>query len=74
LQSGASYVVSPALGFTLALTIALHNIPEGIAVAPMLYIILGELIPGSQNAGNSHAGTFGTVFGKVAVILLLSVI
>jgi len=40
----------------------------------MLYIIFGELIPGAQNSGSGHAGTFGAVFGTISGILLLSVI
>jgi zinc transporter, ZIP family len=46
----------------------------GFAGGAMLYIIFGELIPGAQNSGNGHAGTFGAVFGTIAGILLLAVI
>ncbi len=46
----------------------------GFAGGAMLYIIFGELIPGAQKWGNSHAGTFGAVFGTIAGILLLSMI
>lgn len=46
----------------------------GFAGGAMLYIIFGELIPGAQNSGSGHAGTFGAVFGTIAGILLLSVI
>ncbi|MFO7952686.1 MAG: hypothetical protein R6U91_07790 [Bacillota bacterium] len=46
----------------------------GFAAGAMLYIIFSELIPGAQNSGQSHAGTFGTVFGTISGILLLSVI
>lgn len=46
----------------------------GFAGGAMLFIIFNELIPGSQNSGEGHAGTFGAVFGTIAGILLLSVI
>jgi len=46
----------------------------GFAGGAMLYIIFGELIPGAQNAGNGHSGTFGAVFGTISGILLLAVI
>lgn len=46
----------------------------GFAGGAMLYVIFGELIPGAQNSGSGHAGTFGAVFGTISGILLLSVI
>jgi zinc transporter, ZIP family len=50
------------------------SVSLGFAGGAMLYIIFGELIPGAQNSGSGHAGTFGAVFGTIAGILLLSVI
>ncbi len=46
----------------------------GFAGGAMLYIIFGELIPGAQNSGQGHGGTFGAVFGTIAGFVLLSVI
>ncbi len=71
LPMGLGAFVGAGLGFISPLVLSLAL---GFAGGAMLYIIFGELIPGSQNAGNSHAGTFGAVFGTVAGILLLSVI
>ena len=50
------------------------SVALGFAGGAMLYIIFGELIPGAQNSGSGHAGTFGAVFGTISGILLLSVI
>ncbi len=63
--AGASFGAISPLFLSLSL---------GFAGGAMLYIIFGELIPGAQNSGKGHAGTFGAVFGTIAGILLLSVI
>lgn len=57
-----------------AISPAVLSLSLGFAGGAMLYIIFGELIPGAQNSGNGHSGTFGAVFGTIAGILLLSVI
>ena len=71
LPMGLGALVGATLGSISPLILSLSL---GFAGGAMLYIIFGELIPGSQNSGNGHAGTFGAVFGTIAGILLLSVI
>lgn len=63
------------LGATLgAISDLVLSLSLGFAGGAMLYIIFGELIPGAQNAGDGHSGTFGAVFGTISGILLLAVI
>jgi len=71
LPMGLGALVGATLGSISPLILSLSL---GFAGGAMLYIIFGELIPGAQNSGNGHAGTFGAVFGTIAGILLLSVI
>jgi ZIP family zinc transporter len=71
LPMGLGAFIGASLGFISPLFLSLAL---GFAAGAMLYIIFGELIPGAQNSGNGHAGTFGAVFGTVAGILLLAII
>jgi len=68
---GLGAFIGASLGSISPLVLSLSL---GFAGGAMLYIIFGELIPGAQNSGSGHAGTFGAVFGTIAGILLLSVI
>ncbi len=71
LPMGLGAFLGSSLGAISSLVLSLSL---GFAAGAMLYIIFGELIPGAQNAGGGHAGTFGAVFGTIAGVLLLSVI
>ena len=71
LPMGLGAFIGSSLGSISPLVLSLSL---GFAGGAMLYIIFGELIPGAQNSGGGHAGTFGAVFGTIAGILLLSVI
>ncbi len=71
LPMGLGAFIGASLG---AISPVVLSLSLGFAGGAMLYIIFGELIPGAQNSGNGHAGTFGAVFGTIAGILLLSVI
>ncbi len=71
LPMGLGAFVGASLGSVSPFVLSLSL---GFAAGAMLYIIFGELIPGSQNSGSGHAGTFGAVFGTIAGVLLLSVI
>ncbi len=71
LPMGLGAFIGASLG---AISPAVLSLSLGFAGGAMLYIIFGELIPGAQNSGNGHSGTFGAVFGTIAGILLLSVI
>ncbi len=50
------------------------SIALGFAGGAMLYIIFSELIPGAQKLAVGYSGTFGTVFGTLAGIVLLAFI
>ncbi len=71
LPMGLGAFIGASLGAISPLVLSLSL---GFAGGAMLYIIFGELIPGAQNSGSGHSGTFGAVFGTIAGILLLSVI
>ncbi|HED24776.1 MAG TPA: ZIP family metal transporter [Firmicutes bacterium] len=71
LPMGLGALIGSSLGAVSPLFLSLSL---GFAAGAMLYIIFGELIPGAQDSGRGHAGTFGAVFGTIAGILLLSVI
>ncbi len=71
LPMGLGAFIGASLG---AISPVVLSLSLGFAGGAMLYIIFGELIPGAQNSGNGHSGTFGAVFGTIAGILLLSVI
>jgi zinc transporter, ZIP family len=74
-MAGLPMGIGAFLGATLgAISELVLSLSLGFAGGAMLYIIFGELIPGSQNSGNGHSGTFGAVFGTISGILLLSVI
>ncbi|MFO8192116.1 MAG: ZIP family metal transporter [Bacillota bacterium] len=71
LPMGLGALIGSSLG---TVSPAMLSLALGFAGGAMLYIIFGELIPGAQDSGSGHAGTFGAVFGTIAGILLLSVI
>ncbi len=71
LPMGIGAFVGASLGAISPLVLSLSL---GFAGGAMLYIIFGELIPGAQEKGSGHAGTFGAVFGTIAGIILLAVI
>ncbi len=71
LPMGLGAFAGASLGAVSPLVLSLSL---GFAAGAMLYIIFGELIPGAQNSGSGHSGTFGAVFGTIAGILLLSII
>jgi zinc transporter, ZIP family len=71
LPMGLGAFIGSSLG---AISPVVLSLSLGFAGGAMLYIIFGELIPGAQNSGGGHTGTFGAVFGTIAGILLLSVI
>ncbi len=71
LPMGLGAFVGASLG---AISPVVLSLSLGFAGGAMLYIIFGELIPGAQDSGSGHSGTFGAVFGTIAGILLLSVI
>lgn len=71
LPMGLGAFIGASLG---AISLLVLSLSLGFAGGAMLYIIFGELIPGAQDSGGGHAGTFGAVFGTIAGILLLSVI
>ena len=73
--AGLPMGVGAFLGASIgAISPLILSLSLGFAGGAMLFIIFNELIPGSQNAGEGHAGTFGAVIGTIAGILLLSVI
>lgn len=71
LPMGLGAFIGASLG---AISPVVLSLSLGFAGGAMLYIIFGELIPGAQNSGSGHSGTFGAVFGTISGILLLSVI
>ncbi|MDY6827362.1 MAG: ZIP family metal transporter [Bacillota bacterium] len=71
LPMGLGALIGSSLGTVSPVVLSLSL---GFAGGAMLYIIFGELIPGAQDSGSGHAGTFGAVFGTIVGILLLSII
>ncbi len=71
LPMGIGALLGAALG---AVSDLILSLALGFAGGAMLYIVFGELIPGAQNSGNGHPGTFGALFGTISGILLLSII
>lgn len=71
LPMGLGALIGASLG---AISPVVLSLSLGFAGGAMLYIIFGELIPGAQNSGSGHSGTFGAVFGTIAGILLLTII
>lgn len=74
-MAGLPMALGAFLGAVLgSLSPAAVSLSLGMAAGAMLYIVADELIPESQGSAIGHSGTYGTVIGSIAGILMIYLI
>ena len=71
-MAGLPMAVGAFLGAAFgSISHAAVSLSLGMAAGAMMYIVADELIPESQSSAVGHSGTYGTVIGSVAGLLLI---